>query len=98
MSYTDRFSRFYTILQSYFKVKFFGSLDLVAVSAYFRTVFDAKAKEPNYDETVALFKWRATRMQRWLDVSGLSNKGVLIAEVGFQSKGMFCSLRIRGCS
>lgn len=76
-------------LQSYFKIKFFHLLDVVSLSAYFRLLFTDKVKTPTLEQTIGLFKWRATRIQRWLQATGLTDKGVLVAEVGFQSKGTF---------
>lgn len=82
-------------MQSYFKVKFFDAVDFVSVSAYFRLLFTENAKVPSYEETLGMFNWRATRMQRWLKDAGLMEKGVLIAEVGFQSKGMSCTSALK---
>lgn len=86
---TYGYSRFlaWCLAQSYENVNFFKYLDVVSIATYFRLVFNPKAKVPDYETTVKLFKWRAYRIQRWLTSKGLLSKGMLFAEVGFQSKG-----------
>lgn len=75
--------------QAYREVKFFKHLDIIGLSAYFRLEFNPKAKVPTYNDTLGRLNYRATRLQRWRKEKKLTDKMVLIAEVGYQSKGNF---------
>lgn len=77
------------LAQTYRDVKFFKHLDIISISAYFRLEFNPKAKVPTYKDTVGRLNYRATRLQRWRQEKKLTDKMVLIAEVGYQSKGNF---------
>lgn len=72
---------------SYFKVRFWKHLDFISIAAYFKLVPKTQKWIPNLRQTEKLFAARASRIQRWRRDTGLKNKGVLMAEVGFQSKG-----------
>lgn len=73
--------------QSYHDVSFFHLLDFVSISAYFRLIFNETDPIPSPKQTKILFDRRLAKLNRWRLASGLSNKKVLVGEIGFQSKG-----------
>lgn len=72
---------------SYFKVKFWHQLDFISLAAYFKLVPKTQKFVPSVQRTTKMIAYRAYRIQTFRRRAGLLKKGVLIAEVGFQSKG-----------
>lgn len=64
-------------------------MDVISISAYFRLVKSESAAVPGLKQTRALFEKKVKKIQRWRRREGLNNMDVLVAEVGFQSKGAF---------
>lgn len=72
---------------TYDRVRFWNMLDFVSVAAYFILIPKKQYYVPNLKQSVKLFEKKAQKMDRFLRREKLEHKGVLIAEVGFQSKG-----------
>lgn len=72
---------------SFDRVRFWDMLDFMSVSGYFKLVPGKQRYVPNFAQTVKLFEKKAGKIDRYLRRSKLTDKQVLIAEVGFQSKG-----------
>lgn len=73
--------------KSYFRVKFFPRLDFISISAYFRLRPTRRGPYPDLALTTRLYEREAQKIDLWRRRSGLSQKSVLIAEYGMQSKG-----------
>lgn len=63
-------------------------MDFIAISAYFRLVKSESASVPGLKRTKALFEKKVKKIQRWRRREGLNHMDMLVAEVGFQSKGL----------
>lgn len=72
---------------SYHNVKFFHQLDFISISAYFRLRQTKRPPYPNLQATKWLYQKEMNRLLTWRHRSGLTNKKVLFAEFGIQSKG-----------
>lgn len=72
---------------SYWHVKFWRHLDLISISAYFRLISPDRTTIPDDHETMRLFEQRAKKLQKWRKSRNLQHLKVLVAEVGYQSKG-----------
>lgn len=70
---------------SYTKVPFWGKLDYISLSAWFR-LGDGRPS-PGMEETKRLWERKAQRVDAWRIRTGLKHKEVLLAEAGAMSKG-----------
>lgn len=74
-------------MQAYTRVKFFKHLDFISISAYYKMLSGKRGPSPTHKRTKEMFAARLRRLEKWRRQSNLEDKDVLIAEVGYQSKG-----------
>lgn len=74
-------------IQSYTRAKFFHKLDLISLSAYFKLLPGRRGHSPSLLRSRQLYRRRVDKITRWLQWQDLTDKKVLVAEYGIQSKG-----------
>lgn len=69
------------------RVKFFKYLDFISISAYYKMLPGRHGPSPSLARTRTMFEVRLKKLENWRKRAGLEKMNVLVAEVGWQSKG-----------
>lgn len=79
---------------SFRKCTFWDAVDFISISGYFKLLPGVRGFSPNLEQTKTLWRKKADMVELWRQNAGLTNKKIIIAEVGFQSKGQGVVYRV----
>ncbi|MDD3088610.1 MAG: discoidin domain-containing protein [Candidatus Omnitrophica bacterium] len=66
----------------YEEVPFWDKMDMIGIDAYFPL---AETNDPTYEDLVNAWEQIADKIQGWLEVNGLTDKGLILTEIGYPS-------------
>lgn len=83
--------------QSFKRVKFWGMLDVISISAYFQLLPGRTGGTRTLQQTKLLWRNKAKEVNQWRKNNGLAHKKILVAEFGAMAKGtlLYSSLLMR---